>query len=161
MMFFSSLQSLESSTEEKQAWRKHNAWNAVHATNLPFAADKAATLFSLVWPWTVMNPASAQRSPSSEKMAFWFASPTFFCWMKSMCTADVDAGALWDCLLTSRILRLVMRAGFQPATSLLFLKHDWHQSSSETSFTVREAGSIHGSSVCQEHFGPWGKITLA
>lgn len=94
-------------------------------------------------------------------MAPWFASPTLFCWMKSMCTARVDAGALWDCLLTSRILRLVMRAGFQPATSLFFLKHDWYQSSSETSFTGREAGSTHGSSVCQEHFGAWGKITLA
>ena len=125
-----------------------------------FAADKAATLFSLVWPQTAMNPASAQRSPSSQNMAPWFASPTLFRSTKSVRTAHVDAGALWDCLLTSRILRLVMRAGFQPATSFLFLKYDWYQSSSETSFTVREAGSTDGSSVCQEHVGAWGKITL-
>jgi len=43
-----------------------------------FAPDKAATLLSLVWRQAVMNPAS------SQKMAPWFASPTLFCWTKSM-----------------------------------------------------------------------------
>lgn len=88
-----------------------------------FAAYKAATLFFLVWPWTVVNPASTQRFPSSLKVAPRFPSPGLFCQMKSMLTPHVDAGALWDCLLTSRLPRLVMRGVFQPATSFLLLKH--------------------------------------
>lgn len=121
-MFFSSPQSVESSTKEK---RQNAIFEMLFMPQTySFAAHKDATLLFLVWPWTVMNPASTQGSPSSLKVAPRFASPGLFCQMKSMLTPHVDAGALWDCLLTSRLSGLVMRDVFQAATSFLLLKHD-------------------------------------
>lgn len=152
---------MESSTEEKEAWRKHTAWNAIHVTNLLFCCRQGSNLvfFSLAL--------DCHESCFSTEVSIFLEDVSMICISnfillnENRSYSTCRCGALWDCLLSSRILRLVMKTGFQPATSFLFLKHDWHQSSSETSFTVREAGSMNGSSVCQEHVGAWGKITLA
>lgn len=45
--------------------------------------------------------------PWPQEMAPWFAALPLFCWMQSTHRAQEDAGALWDCLLTVRILGLV------------------------------------------------------
>lgn len=109
----------------KKRGEKKNAWNVIHVINLLFCCTQSATLFFLFWPWTVMNPVSTQRSPSSPEVAPWFAPPGLFCKIRGMLTPCVDPGALWDCLLTSRLPRLVMRGAFPPANSFLLLKCGW------------------------------------
>lgn len=63
---------------------------------------------------------------------------------KACSTLCIDAGALWDCLLSSRLPRLVMRGVSQAADSFLLLQCGWcthHQKPTLLS---------DGSCVCQD-----------
>lgn len=148
----------------KAVWKKRRKNTMLEMSFMPqtysCAAHKAANLVFSVWPWTVMNPASTQRSPSSPKVAPWFASPGLSCQMKGMLTARVDGGALWD-------------VSSPPGSQGWLWEVPFHQQTALFPSNVADAPIIQNQLSCQSsssyrwqlcvlrHVGAWGKIALA
>lgn len=119
--------SMENYTEEKEAWRKHSAWNAIHATDLPFCCRLGSNLvlFSVALYW--------RESSFSNVISVFSEGVSLICisnflvlnkkYVYSTCRCWWSLGLS----LHAQDPGLVMRAGLQPATSLSFPVVIWKQ----------------------------------
>lgn len=148
MMFFSSPQSMESNTKEKEA--KHNAWNVIHATNLLFCCIQSCNLVFLSLALdcrescfntevSIFSEGGSSISISrfilpNEKHAY----TSCRCWGSLGLSPHLQApkAGYEGYLSTSNQLS-------SPQTCLM-------HPSFETSFSVRAAATTDGSSVCQD-----------
>lgn len=148
------LLSMENYTEDKEAWRKQcPKCHSCHRPTLLCKLGSNLVLFSLAL-YCNESCFSNVISEFSEGVSLICIS-NFLYWIRSMCRARVDAGDRWDCLFMPRILGWLWGLACNQQPAFFF------QLSSENSFTVGGAGSADGSSVCQEHVGTPGEITLA
>lgn len=120
-------QSMESSTEEKEARRKHNAWNAIRAINLLFWCRQGS---NLVFFCLVLD---CHESCFSTEISIFSEDGSLICISNFILLNEKHAYSMCKCWCSLGLSPHLQdpETGYEgwPSTSshLFFLKHDWNQ----------------------------------
>lgn len=149
-LFFTSPQSMESSTKEKG--EKQNAWNVIHVINLLFCCTQSCNLVFLILAL------DCHESCFNTEVSIFSRSGSLICTSRFILQNQRHAYTLcrsWGSLGLSPHLQ-APKAGYEGCLStskqLSFPQMWLMHPSSKTSFIVRAAAATDGSSVC------WGML---